>query len=724
MNYTNHLEELRFNFVNQITEILENQTRTQRYSVNNIDLTHNVSEEIVGKLQMGLDAETLDDAKIAMKSAMQNCERMNKSLGFLFEQYKKQQESNRTRIQEVIVEFNHALHALSSVLIEKDLLERQSKVLESIILSHEHVSQWKEFVQEILLDFHSIFPFNFFYITFAEEHGVSLFLYVLGEYAPETLKEARQKLSLQVIESIGLPKNTVIDIEEFNINCKNSNFTGKELDINMISVPVADQSTNLAGLLGVAYASNHKISPQEESVIRAILSVMVMVVGSSKVLSRTLLELEYYAAHDPLTGLYNRRQFNDILEYEIGRCERHNREFSVLMIDLDNFKDINDSYGHPSGDAALRTIADVLQKHTRKGDLCARIGGDEFAIILVETNAKSGQIVAEIMSKTLRETPLFSEQGDRYHLTMSIGVSRYPQDAKTVDEVMTGVDMAMYRAKALGKDGVCLVQTIEEPVNVRETLTQVEALRNALKENRIVPYYQSIVDCKTGELMAFETLARLKTLDGETRSAAMFIETIEKYGLSRDLDRAMITNSLAAKRELIKANAPEANAKIFINLSVQEIQGRGILGFAEEMCQQMEVQPEQIVFELLEREAIGDMTNMRKFLNNLRAKGFSFALDDFGSGYNSFHYLRDLHFEYVKIDGAFVRNIMSSKLDYALVHNLSRLCQDIGILTIAEFVENEEILLALQDMGINYVQGYHISMPIPEMRMTERKRAE
>lgn len=722
MNYNNHLEELRFNFVNQITEILENQTRTQRYSINNIDLTHDVSDEIIEKLQLGLTAENLDDAKFAMKSAMQNCERMNKSLGLLFEQYKKQQESNRSRIQEVIVEFNHALHSLSSILIEKDLLERQSKVLESIILSHEHVSQWKEFVQEILADFHSIFPFNFFYIAFAEEHGLSLYLYTLGKYNAETIKDARQKLSKKMIESIGLPKEAVLDIEEFVVTCDNANFVNSELDINMISVPVSDQATNLAGLLGVAYASNSKLSAQEESVIRSILSVMVMVVGSSKALARTLLELEYYAIHDPLTGLYNRRQFNDILEYEVGRCERHHHEFSILMLDLDNFKDINDSFGHPTGDSALRTIAGILRQHIRKGDLCARIGGDEFAIILVETGAESGHIIAEAMTKTLRETALTSMQGNRYHLTMSIGLSCYPHDAKTADELMAGVDVAMYRAKALGKDGVCLVQSIEARVNIRETRSQVEELRDALQDNRIVPYYQSIVDCKTGEVMAFETLARLKKLDGETESAAMFIETIEKYGLSRDLDRAIITNALAAKRELIKANTPEAKAKIFINLSVQEIQGRGILGFAEEMCQQMEVPPEQIVFELLERDAIGDMTNMRKFLNNLRAKGFSFALDDFGSGYNSFHYLRDLHFEFVKIDGAFVRNIVASKLDYALVHNLSRLCQDIGMLTIAEFVENEEILLALQDMGINYVQGYHVSMPIPEMRIIDRKR--
>ena len=721
-NYTDHLEELRLNFVNQITEILENQTRAQRYAVNNIDLTDNVSKEIIKSLQAGLTTQSLDEAKAAMQYAMHSCERMNQSLGLLFDQYKHHQQSNRLRIQEVIVEFNNALHALSSVLIEKDLLERQSKVLESIILSHEHVSQWKEFVQEILSDFHSIFPFNFFYIAFAEEHGLSLYLYTMGEYSKETLKEARHKLSMKMIESIGLPTDAVLDIEEFVIPCADSNFVKSELEINMISVPVADQSTNLAGLLGVAYASNNKLSNQEESVIRAILSVMVMVVGSSKALSRTLLELEYYAIHDPLTGLYNRRQFNDILEYEVGRCERHSHEFSVLMLDLDNFKDINDSFGHPTGDSALRTVADVLRKHTRKGDLCARVGGDEFAIILVETGSESGHIIADAIAKTLRETTLLSTQGNRFHLTISIGLSCFPHDATTSDELMAGVDVAMYRAKALGKDGVCLVKSVEERINIRETRNQVEELRDALKENRIVPYYQTIVDCKTGDVMAFETLARLKKQNNETVSAAMFIETIEKYGLSRDLDRAIISNALTAKRACIEAKSPAAHAKIFINLSVQEIQGRGILGYAEELCQEMNVPPESIVFELLERDAIGDMTNMRKFLNNLRGKGFSFALDDFGSGYNSFHYLRELHFEYVKIDGSFVRNIISSKLDYALVHNLSRLCQDIDILTIAEFVENEEILKALQTMGINYVQGYHISMPVAEMRPSDKKR--
>jgi diguanylate cyclase (GGDEF)-like protein len=443
---------------------------------------------------------------------------------------------------------------------------------------------------------------------------------------------------------------------------------------------------------------------------------MVMVVGSSKVLSRTLLELEYYAVHDPLTGLHNRRQFNEMLNYEISRSERHQHEFSVLMLDLDDFKDINDSYGHPTGDTTLCAIATVLLEHTRNGDLCARIGGDEFAIILTETGPAGALVVAENISRALRELALTSAQGNRFHLTVSIGVSSYPVDCLTIDNLLEGVDAAMYKAKDMGKDSVCAFDATEARVSVRETRDNAENLREALKEGRIIPYYQSIVNCQTGELYAFETLARLKSPTGETTSAAMFIETIEKYGLARNLDLAMINNSFAAKRACMDANRPEANAKLFINLSVQEIQGRGILGYAEELCQQLQLPPESIVFELLERDAIGDMTNMRRFLTNLRRKGFAFALDDFGTGYNSFHYLRELRFDYVKIDGAFVRNILTSKVDYALVHNLSKLCQDIDILTVAEFVENQEIWEALKDMGINYAQGYHIGMPLPEMR--------
>jgi EAL domain-containing protein (putative c-di-GMP-specific phosphodiesterase class I) len=247
----------------------------------------------------------------------------------------------------------------------------------------------------------------------------------------------------------------------------------------------------------------------------------------------------------------------------------------------------------------------------------------------------------------------------------------------------------------------------------RSTRNYAETLRACLKDGRVVPHYQPIVDCRSGETIGYETLARMRDASGELISAGMFIETMEKYGLDRELDRVIISQSLAALEPIVAGG--DSSLKLFINLSAQEIQGRGVLGYAEQLCLQLKIPPQTVVFEIMERDAIGDMAHMRKFLTDLRENGFLFALDDFGSGYNSFHYLRELSFDYVKIDGAFVKNIMKSTIDRALVKNLSCLCQDIGTRTIAEFVESEELLLALREMNIDYAQGFHLGRPAASM---------
>ncbi|MHB1098759.1 MAG: putative bifunctional diguanylate cyclase/phosphodiesterase, partial [Burkholderiales bacterium] len=609
--------------------------------------------------------------------------------------------------------FDQISSELGGTLIEKDLLERQSNVLESIILSHEKVTQWKEFVQEILVGLHNIFPFNVFFVAFADEHGLSVFIYHLGGCLEEARSQVRSQLVQELVAQLGLPPDVLMDVEEFTIDATTNQSDAVD-DVKIITVPVLNlEKVDLAGLLGVAYGSSRTLTPQEESVIRSILAVMVMVVGSSKALSRTLSELEYYSTHDPLTGLHNRRYFNEMIHYELGRSERHKHEFTVLMLDLDNFKDVNDTYGHPCGDSVLKQIAETMHATMRKGDLATRIGGDEFAIILTETGKSGAMAVAEKLRIQLREITFTSPEGKHFHVTTSIGLVTYPHDAQSVQDLMTAVDLGLYRAKELGKDGIAMLESTERIHAERTNRDHAEKLRDALKNDRIIPYYQPIFDCRSGKIWAFETLARLVEPNGETLSAGMFIETIEKYGLGRELDRVIIGQALAAMR--VRMDEGEEPPRLFINLSAQEIQGRGILGFAEQLCIEMNIPPHAVVFEILERDAIGDMTHMRKFLSNLREKGFSFALDDFGSGYNSFHYLRELHFDYVKIDGAFVRNILNSKIDYALVRNLSHLCQDIGILTVAEFVESEEILDALRDMGIDYVQGFHLALPRSSM---------
>ncbi|HEX5364793.1 MAG TPA: diguanylate cyclase, partial [Gallionella sp.] len=348
----NHLETLRLRVLDRMAALLESQTRSKIFSASVSELVRDVHQEVIGDLRDA--AAGIDDPALAtaMRRAADMCTRLDGSLKLLLDERSRQWYRNGDYVQGLMKEFNATLGQLSSTLIEKDLFERQSRVLEHIVLSHENISQWKEFVQEILSEFHSIFPFNFFYIAFAEEHEFSLYLYYLGEYSQEVRDAARHMLAKQMLASLGQPADAPLDIEEFVID--QGGHIGSIDEVQMIAVSVPEHAPNLAGMLGVAYVSAGKLPPQEESVIRAILAVMVMVVGSSKALSRTLSELEYYSVHDPLTGLYNRRHFNAMLEYEIGRSERHKHEFSVLLLDLDDFKDINDTYGHATGDEALR----------------------------------------------------------------------------------------------------------------------------------------------------------------------------------------------------------------------------------------------------------------------------------------------------------------------------------------------------------------------------------
>ena len=704
------IPQLRQHVIGELTSLLESQTRTRIFA-------STISKQILRE-HGDILAELANSADLAGdKEAMQRllekiivrCESLDNAFVQLSHERQRQWAKSGAQLQRVINDFSQTTQYLASVLVEKDLFERQSNVLQSIILSHEKVSQWKEFVQQILSGFHTIFPFNFFFIAFAEQHELSLYFYYLGDYSKEIRRQVRGKMTQDLLRQLALPEDAALDIEEFHIPVGGQGGIAIE-DVKLLSVSVPEHTPGLAGLLGVAFASATPLSYQEQSIIRSLLSVMVMIVGSSKVLSRTLSELEYYSTHDPLTGIHNRRYFNDMLEYELPRSERHGHEFSILLLDLDDFKDINDSYGHPVGDGVLVKIAETITARLRKGDIPVRMGGDEFAIILPETSLEGAKEVAESIRTSLQEMSFDNPGGNSFHVSTSVGVISYPKDAQSVAELMSGVDIALYRAKEMGKNEVCVFDPAANPSQtLQDNRSFVEELRQALLDKRFQPYFQPIIDCNSGEIFAYESVARLLKVDGTAVAAGAFIEIIEKYGLSRDLDRIIVSKVIETNKAYMTANSTPR--RLFINLSAQEIQGRGILGFAEQLCEQLGVPPSSIVFEILERDAIGDMSHMGKFLTNLRKQGFAFALDDFGSGYNSFHYLRELHFEYVKIDGAFVRNIVDSKIDRALVSNLSRLCQDLGILTIAEFVESAEILAVLQDIGIDYAQGFHLGMP-------------
>lgn len=647
--------------------------------------------------------------------------RLDRMVGLLHELLDQDGQAQTEAIVSLLHHFEGASAELTHTLVEKDLIDRQRAVLERIIFSYERITQWLDFLEEILVEFYQIFPFDAFFVAFAEKHGLTLKVFHPAEPPPQARQRLLQHLSQHVFAALGQPPDSAFDVEEHVFSHPQAK--AADLDqIKLITERVPERHTKLAGILGAAFGVHEELSPQEEAVIRSLLAIVVIVVGSSRALGQSLAELEYYSLHDPLTNLYNRRHFLSMLEYEIARSERHRHEFSLLMVDLDDFKDVNDTFGHPVGDEALCQVANHLKTCVRPGDLVCRMGGDEFVILLPETGKEEARRLARAIRDRLREHPVHVNQLE-FHLTASIGIVTYPADGARQNDLMTRLDFAAYEAKKRGKDGVFHYSDIDRGDEVqriaRHMRQEAEVVRTALRQGRIVPYFQPIIETESGRVVAYEVLARLITDDGEIVSAARFIDAIEKYGMGRELDRRMITAAFDALRRLPPAGNDAAAPMLFLNLSVQEIQNRNVLAFASRLCYQWGIDPHRIVFELLERDAISDMEKIRRFLSALRKKGFRFALDDFGSGYNSFHYLRELEFDFVKIDGAFIRGIEHSKTDEALVRNLVRLCHDLGIQTVAEFVESRSLLEHLRELGVTHAQGYYIGLPRPALMSVE-----
>jgi len=594
--------------IDTLTRLLESLVRMQQFDRGVTQLAMNEVEQLATQLR--------DFSGDNTNAFADRCDIVNANLTLLNTLKNKEAEENFKRVEALLIDTHELIERLAVTLIDKRLFERQSGVLENIILSHENVAQWKEFVQDILREFHGFFPFNFFTIAFADDNGISVYIYYLGQYTDETKSFARKKLTTDLIKQLKVSSDCLIDLEEFTVSGVTQQRDFDSLEILTVGVP--GDKIGVGGILGVGYASGYPLSIQEQSIIRSLLSVMVMVVGSSKSLNKSLLELEYYAEHDPLTGLHNRRYFNDILQYEIDRASRHNHQFSILSIDLDDFKKVNDGYGHLCGDQALVHSAQILRKHLRKGDILARVGGDEFSIILPETDSAYAGIVANSLRQAVQEYEfVFEQKQESVHISISIGFAAYPRDAQTLTALLNNADIALYHAKDSGKNFTCSACDLGHNIaNNKKMIGLSEVLRKALKEQRIIPYFQPIMDCKNGEVFAYEALARLQTEDGDIISAGLFIDAADKYNISLNLDHVMLkkVTEFMAEHKLSNGSMP----RVFINLTPQEIQRRDILQYAENLCREYNIPADRLVFEVTEREAISDLSSMRKFLTNLR----------------------------------------------------------------------------------------------------------
>ncbi|WP_245539017.1 bifunctional diguanylate cyclase/phosphodiesterase [Thioflavicoccus mobilis] len=419
--------------------------------------------------------------------------------------------------------------------------------------------------------------------------------------------------------------------------------------------------------------------------------------------------LVWLANHDPLTQLFNRRRFNDEFKGILERAMRFQHQGALLFLDLDQFKDVNDLSGHQIGDTLLQRVADQLRLVSQPSDLIARLGGDEFALVLPEGSEDDARAAAETIQHAIHSI-LLQEKGRRHHASASIGIVMFPDQGTTIGQLMANADLAMYQAKEKGRGRWYMF--CEEDQGKEELDARVqwrEEIAQALELGRFELHFQPIIEVATGQLHHMEVLLRMCNAQGETIYPNRFIPVAERTGQIRAIDRWVIDNALATMQQ-------HDNLRLSINLSASAMDDPLLLPDLRRLLLRYQIAPERIAFEVTETAAINSLANATRLMRGMQKLGCRFALDDFGSGYASYAYLRQLPVDDVKIDGAFIRDLARNSEDRIFVKAITDMVHGMGKCVIAEFVESTEILMILKGMGVDYAQGYLIGAPTPLTR--------
>lgn len=423
--------------------------------------------------------------------------------------------------------------------------------------------------------------------------------------------------------------------------------------------------------------------------------------------------LNYQATHDELTGLFNRREFEVRLSQALESARIDNQQHALLYMDMDNFKIVNDTCGHLAGDELLKQFCALLKLHVRTTDTLARLGGDEFAILLTGCPINHARNIAENIQKRAQDFR-FIWNDRSFQIGVSTGIAPINKANHSSAEVLNNADSACYVAKNAGRNIVHLYNENDTVVQQhRGEMQWVQKITQALAEDRFTLYCQTIkpLMTETNNVSHFEILIRMQDEEGNLITPQNFIPAAERYQLMTSIDRWVIKNAFTA---LVEHNNNNQHLWFFsLNLSGQSISDVELLEFIITTQTELGLNPNWICFEITETAAITKLANAKNFIRHLKQLGFRFALDDFGSGMSSFAYLRELNVDFLKIDGAFVKQIPQNRIDYAMVSSINQIGQLMGIQTIAEFVENDSILHLLRDLHIDFAQGYCIDIPKP-----------
>ncbi|MDH5355750.1 MAG: EAL domain-containing protein, partial [Gammaproteobacteria bacterium] len=422
-------------------------------------------------------------------------------------------------------------------------------------------------------------------------------------------------------------------------------------------------------------------------------------------------KLRYQASHDDLTRLINRSEFERRAGRLLSTTQQDKSQHALCFMDIDQFKIVNDTCGHVAGDELLRRLSQLLQTVVRHRDTLARLGGDEFGVLIEHCSLEQAQRVAEALRQNIEKFQ-FSWEGQPFRIGVSIGLVEINETTTNLTELLKQADAACYMAKDLGRNRIHTY--FPEDVELARRLGQmhwVSGINQALEEDRFCLYAQAIMPLGGGTDQHYELLLRMLNERGEIIPPSAFLPAAERYDLISLIDAWVVRNALK-----LLADNPEFLQRVHfitINLSGPSMSSEEFLEAVYSQIKAAGIDPGKICFEVTETAAISNLSAAVTFIKTLKKIGCYFALDDFGSGLSSFGYLKQLPVDYLKIDGMFVKDMVENPIDHAMVKSINDIGQVMGMKTIAEFVENDQIIEKLGEIGVNYVQGYGVEKPRP-----------
>jgi diguanylate cyclase (GGDEF)-like protein/PAS domain S-box-containing protein len=446
---------------------------------------------------------------------------------------------------------------------------------------------------------------------------------------------------------------------------------------------------------------------------RDIIGAVVVIhnVTQSRALTR---QLTYQATHDALTDLPNRTYIETRIKQILQMPER-NLSHALMYLDLDQFKVVNDTCGHIAGDELLKQLAHLFKLHIRGKDIVSRVGGDEFVIFLEDCPREKARKIAQLILRDVSDMQFV--WGEKWFTVgVSIGLVPISDSSMSYNDIMSAADVACYTAKDLGRNRMHEYQLNDsEYATRRDEMEWVHLINQAFEQGRYVLYMQDIQPTvgMEGARPHYELLVRMRASDDSIVPPGSFLSAAERYDLSQRIDYWVIETALELIATLNKTHKSEEIPYFSINLSGKTLSNGGFLDYVRGLLMQHPDMATYINFEVTETIAVSNLTETIHMMNSLKVMGFKFSLDDFGSGVSSYAYLKNLPVDFLKIDGSFVRNIAASEVDRVMVEAIQRIARVMDIKTVAEFVENKNILDVLAQLGVDYVQGYGIAKPQP-----------